>query len=106
MPIRGNAITEARDIQVIFGAVDGGGVLTANTMPIDAYKAAIGKAELLEAAFAKNPPTPIVNLAAAETFITGTLPFQGYAFEVTTDYAAGEYTFDFIEVRPNARNEA
>jgi len=104
MPIRGKAITESRVVSVIFGTVDGGGVLTADAMPIDAFKAAMGKVELVEAAYAKNPAA-VSDLTAVSTFITGALPFQGYAFNVTTVMATGVYTFDFVEVRPNATND-
>ena len=89
------AITEQRDVEI---------VITGAPMPIDAYKAVIERVAVLEGAYFKNIPAA-VDLAAASSVFTGTIPFQLYAFDITTDYAGGVYTFDFVEVRPNVDNE-
>ena len=89
------AITEKRDVNI---------VITGAPMPIDAYKAVIERVAVLEGAYHKNP-TAAVDLAAASSVFTGTILFQLYAFDITTDYAAGTYTFAFVEVRPNIDDE-
>lgn len=102
MPIRGQSITEKRDVSINYGTT--GTPAVSETMPIDAYAAVVGKVEELEAAYHLNP-TAATNLSAASTVFTGKQLFQIYSFNITTDYANATYTFDFVEVRPNVDNE-
>lgn len=102
MPIKGQAITEKRDVSINFGTT--GDPAASKLAPIDAYAAVLNKVQELEALYHQNP-SAATDLSAKSTVFTGKLPFQLYAFDVTTDYANATYTFDFTEVRPNVDNE-
>lgn len=91
---RAQAVTEPRPITVAITGID----TTANF--IGAVKELIQRFEF---AYAKD--STIADLTAVETFITGNIPFEGYAVTVTTDLAAGSYTVDYVETRPNAVND-
>lgn len=96
------AFSEIRDVRVYFnnaeGTIDGSEVLQI-AMPIDAYKAAIGKVEEIESEYLNNPS--LANLAAAPVVFTGTSRYKIYSFTLTTVLADGKYTFIFIEAVPN-----
>lgn len=95
MPVRGQAITEKRNVTI---------TVTGAPMSIDAYHAVNNKVELLEALYHQNP-SAAADLTAQASVFTGKLPFKIYTFNVTTVYANGEYTFTFVEERPNVDNE-
>lgn len=116
MPIRGRGISEYRPITIQFNDAVGQDIVDQTAQVgsgIDAYKAAIGKAELIEADFNKRGlfnattnPAGLANVTSKVTLVTGALLNKIYIFELTTDVVAGVYTFLFVEERPNALNEA
>jgi hypothetical protein len=94
------AISEFRDVTVAFE----NGVDAQLVSPIDAYKGAIEKVEQIEGVYATKGS--FVDLTDKTIFVTGTQLHKIYVFDLTTVVATGAYTFVFVEVRPNALNEA
>lgn len=93
-----NAISEARNVTVTFDD----GTAAQLAMPIDAYKAAIEKVEVMEGRFAKLGAAGVPDLAGASVLVTGSLPFQIHVFTVTTTMASGDYEFVYVETVPDA----
>lgn len=89
MAITGRAITEFRDVQVTF---------TAESQPIDGYKACLRRVEKLEAQYNKDN-TSVANQTAQSHYFTGTQNDSLYLYELTLDISAGTYAFDFQSVR-------
>lgn len=87
------AISEVRNVIVTFD--DGAAAQLA--MPIDAYKAAIEKVDVMEGRFAKGGAALVPDLTDATVLITGALPFQIHRFTVTTVMATGNYEFVYVE---------
>ena len=90
-------LTEVRDVTI---------VIRGAPMPIDAYKAVNTKVEQLESQYLNSLDEDgvsqnLVDLAAAKSVITGATPFKVYVFDLTTDFAAGTYTFAYGETAPN-----
>lgn len=98
---RGNSLSEYRNVTVIINPTqDGESNVIGEAMPLDAYKAVIGRVEKMEHMYAKD--NTISDVTAGSTLVTGTVAHQIYVFDLTTDLANGTYTFDFTEVKPNA----
>lgn len=90
------SLTEYRDVNI---------TITGAPMPIDAYASIIGKVRQLECNYENSLDdagvTDLVDLAAEKCVATANHMHQIYIFDLTTVYATGEYTFDFLEVARN-----
>jgi len=68
--------------------------------PIDAHAAILGMVEDFESDYFKDPS--IANLAAATVLRTGRQNSQIHVFTVTTTFATGTYSIQYVETKPNA----
>ncbi|NRA77251.1 MAG: hypothetical protein HRU18_03500 [Pseudoalteromonas sp.] len=88
-----NAYSEFRDVTI---------TITPAPFALDGYKAILNKVGELETAYFKD--NTLADITAGKTLLTGKTPYKVFLFDLTTDLAAGEYTFDFVEVAPNAES--
>lgn len=91
------AFSEVRDVTI---------TVTGAPMSIDAYKAINVAVERLEDQYLKSldengVSQGLVDLVAVKNVLTGATPYKIYVFDLTTVFANGAYTFDFVEQAPN-----
>lgn len=99
------AITEFRNVVVNFATIDDSGedpVLVQDAMPIDAYKAALGRVEAIEGIHATSEG--FEDVTEQTMLVTGTLPYQVHVFELTTDVDNAVYDFIYVETVPTAED--
>ena len=94
------SLSELRDVSI---------VITGAPMPIDGYKALVKKVEDFESIYLNSLDSAGVSqglsdLTAVKSVATGNTPYRLHVFNVTTVYATGTYTFDYVETVPNAES--
>lgn len=98
------AISELRNIKVAFdnaaGAIDGSEVVQI-AAPIDAFKAAVELATVIEGRYQELGAAGVPDLTGKAVLATGNLPFQIHSFLLTTVMATGSYIFTYVETKPN-----
>ena len=104
MAIKGNALTEYRDVIVQFNlseGVDIVGQVVQRAMSLDAHKAAINKVAEIEAEYAADN-TAVADLSDVTLVFTGTSRYKLYSFQLTLDISEGLYKFVWNETVPNS----
>lgn len=80
--------------------------ITGTPINLDGYRAIIAKAQELENQYENSldedgVSSGLTNLTAAKAVLTSNNPYKVYIFDLTTVFATGTYTFDFVEEAAN-----
>lgn len=77
-------------------------VITGTPINLDGYRAIVAKAQELENQYENSldeagVSSGLTDLTTATAVLTSNNPYKKYTFNLTTVFATGTYTFDFVE---------